>query len=110
MLQQQVPKHVGSGLGWISSRALLEAAVGVPPIALRTSVPIAIRCVLVCGQQWLHGDVGLPWVEDVGLPSVCPHCVLWLLGGGSGEFPIATFSLPAGRRLDLHGAHGHFPG
>lgn len=102
MLQQQVPKHVGSGLGWISSRALLEAAVGSAIGGTPTSVPIASRCMLVCGQQWLHGDVVLP--------SVCPHRVLWLLGGGSGEFPIATFSLPAGRCLDLHGAHGHFPG
>lgn len=76
------PSTLAVGWAGFSSRALLEAAVGVPPIALRTSVPIAIRCVLVCGQQWLHGDVGLPWVEDVGLPSVCPHCVLWLLRGG----------------------------
>lgn len=68
-------------LGWISSRKLLDVAVGSAVGGTPTSVPIVIRCMLVCGRQWLHhGDVRLPWVE-VWCPSVCPPCVLWLLGG-----------------------------
>lgn len=95
MLQQQVPKHVGGGLGWISSRTLLDVAVGSAIGGTPTSVPTVIRC-----SAGMWSAVAAPWGCWIALGgSVVPlsaPTVSFGSWGGWREFPIATFSPLAG--------------